>query len=348
MRSPEDLRMEIALSLVPRIGPRTFLRLLNRFGSASAVFQSGVLSQKNPDVREVDRILAFCVKYSIQVLSILDSSYPFRLAQCPDPPSILYYKGNTDLNQARVLSVIGTRRPSEYGRALTGELIKELSGYGVLVVSGLADGIDGLAHSHSLENNQSTVGILAHGLQMIYPPDHRLLARQMLENGGLLTEFPPGTPAKKEYFAIRNRIVAGMADALLVIETKDSGGCMITAKLASSYHREIYAAPGRLSDTKSQGCHSLIRSNLAQLVTCGKDIAEDLNWPPPVEKRPHTSSLSIAETLVLGQLSKNEASTIDDLQGKTNLPVPDLMAVLLSLELNRFIEPLPGKRYRLL
>jgi DNA processing protein len=347
MRSPEDLRMEIALSLVPRIGPRTFLRLLNRFGSASAVFESGLLPQ-HPDFREVDRILTFCRKYSVRVLSILDSSYPSRLTQCPDPPSILYYKGNADLNQARVLSVIGTRRPSEYGRALTGELIKDLSGYGILVVSGLADGIDGLAHRHSLEHNQPTVGILAHGLQMIYPADHRLLARQMLENGGLITEFPPGTPAKKEYFSIRNRIIAGLADALLVIESKASGGCMITAKLASSYHREIYAVPGRLSDTQSQGCHWLIRSNLAQLVTSGKDIAEDLNWPPPDEKHPHTSALSIPETLLLGQFSKIEASTIDDLQRKTNLPVPDLMAALLSLELNRFIEPLPGKRYRLL
>ncbi len=347
MHSPEDLRWEIALSLVPRIGPRTFLKLLHRYGSAADVFASGILNQA-PDFKEVDRILAFARFYALDIWSILDPAYPFRLKDCPDPPSILYYKGSIDPNQPRVLSIIGTRRPSTQGRGVVREFLETLSQYGILVVSGLADGIDGLAHRYSLENELPTIGVLAHGLQTIYPVDHRILAKQMVKNGGLLTEYPPGTPAKKEYFPIRNRIIAGMADAVLVIESNPTGGSLITAKLASSYNRELFAVPGRTSDLQSQGCHELIRTNLAQLVTSGKEMATDMNWRPLSAGQIRKTRLNAMETLLLSCLSKNEPRSIDVLQAKTGLALPDLTATLLSLELTQSIEALPGKRYRAL
>lgn len=345
MRSPEDLRWEIALSLVPRIGPRTFVKLLHRYGSAANVFAAGLLNQA-PDFKEVDRILAFARFYALDIWSIQDPTYPFRLKDCPDPPSILYYKGSIVPNQPRVLSIIGTRRPSAQGRTVIREFLEALSQYGILVVSGLADGIDGLAHQYSLENGLPTIGVLAHGLQTIYPIDHRLLAKQMLKNGGLLTEYPPGTPAKKEYFPIRNRIIAGMADAVLVIESNLTGGSLITAKLASSYNRELFAVPGRTSDVHSQGCHELIRTNLAQLVTSAKEMAMDMNWSPLSASPFPKIRLTAQETRLLHCLSKNGSTTIDVLQVRSGLPLPELTAALLSLELGQFIEALPGKRYR--
>ncbi len=371
MHTPDDIFWQIALTLIPGIGCVRAKTLLEHFGSARAVFDAPLEALEAIDrpraaalkrfknFRAVEQTLAFVRKHHISILCLADPDYPSPLRECFDPPTLLYYKGNVSLNHPRIVSVIGTRTPSPYGKQLTATLLKELAAYDVLVVSGLADGIDALAHRSALASGLSTIGVLGHGLDTLYPADNRLLAKEMLRQGGLLTEFPQSTPPAKQNFPRRNRIVAGLAGAVIIVETNMTRGSMITAGLALGYGRDIYTFPGRTTDAKSSGCNALIRQNKAALITCAADLAWMRNWRPATEKSPllpvsgrsipAAAALPDPDQETLRRLLQNApAMHVDELQLQSRLSPTMLAAALLSLELQQIVESLPGQRYRLI
>ena len=217
-------------------------------------------------------------RYGIRALSILDADYPQRLLSAYDAPVLLFYKGNADLNPPRMVSIVGTRRNSDYGKQITEKIIQDLAAYDVLIVSGLAFGIDAIAHKSALKQDLSTVAVLAHGLASLYPPEHSQLSKQMLKQGGLITEYISHVKAEKHHFPIRNRIVAGISDCTIVTETAVKGGSMITADLANGYFKEVFALPGRITDLKSAGCNWLIRNNQAILLENVQDLVKIMGW----------------------------------------------------------------------
>ena len=288
-----ELLYEIALTFVPNIGSIQAKILMEHFGSAHDIFKAkqhsletieniGTIRASSikhfTDFSLAEEEIKFIEKYAVTPLFLNHPGYPKRLLNCYDPPTILYYKGNADLNTERIVAVIGTRNNSAYGKEVTEKLIAALQQANILVVSGMALGIDVTAHKAALENNLPTVGVLAHGLQTIYPALHKNLARDMVMKGGLLTEFTHDTKPDKHNFPRRNRIVAGMADATIVVETAIKGGSMITAELAGSYNRDVFAVPGKTTDTKSGGCNYLIQNNKAILFTDGSNFLEMMNW----------------------------------------------------------------------
>jgi DNA processing protein len=358
---------QIALTFTKNIGDHLSKVLVSYCGSAEAVFEAShkklmqvpgistkTIGQFNfPQALErAKREMEFIEKNNIQVLFYTDAAYPKRLKNCTDSPALLYYKGNADLNQARIVSVVGTRNATEYGKQLCRELIDDLKAYDVIVVSGLAYGIDVAAHKESLRMEIPTVGVFAHGLDRIYPAQNRTTADKMLNNGGWLTDFPSGTVPDRENFPKRNRIVAGMADATIVVEASIKGGALITAEIANSYNRDVFAFPGRITDEYSTGCNFLIRNNKAALLTSGADLAYVLGWEKTngdVKKQAQLAmplELSTNERLIFETIQQNAGSLgIDDLAIKTNLPLSHLAMNLLNLEMQGFIHSLPGKTY---
>ncbi|RYD89385.1 MAG: DNA-protecting protein DprA, partial [Sphingobacteriales bacterium] len=280
-----------------------------------------------------------------------DQAYPKKLKACADAPLMLYYKGSADLNQQRMVAVIGTRKNTDYGLRVTEELVEGLQQMNVIIVSGLAFGIDVIAHRKALQQGIPTLGVMAHGLDSIYPSQHKHITRDMIKNGGLLTEYMSGTQPERFNFPMRNRIVAGMADATVVIETEEKGGAMITAKLAAGYNREVAAFPGRTIDRKSSGCNYLIRTNMAQMITGAADLMDMMNWSAPREpgtvQRRLFHHLSDDEMRIAGILEGAEGVHIDEILLKAGFSAPVLSSLLLSLELNGAVKSLPGKRYRL-
>lgn len=361
-----ELLYQLALTLVPNVGDVQAKLLVQQYGSASAIFKTkrselekiegmGEVRARSitafKDFAAAEKELAFIEKYKIQPLFLTDAAYPQRLLNCYDSPTVLFYKGSADLNKARVLSVVGTRHNSEYGRHFTEQLLEDLSGEDVLVISGLALGIDGIAHKAALKHKLPTVGVVGHGLDKIYPQEHARLAREMiLQGGGVLTEFFSGTDPDKHNFPQRNRIVAGISDATVVIETEVKGGSMITAKLAASYNRDVFALPGRSIDKLSSGCNHLIRHNMAFLLTSGKDLLEMLGWSERKKKnRPQKElfiELSPDERNVLNLLQQKEAVHIDEINLQSGLSSSAVAAALLNLELQNVIAGMPGKMYR--
>lgn len=356
---------EISLSLIEGIGPIRGKNLINHCGSAEAVFaESKNALLKIPDVgqklvsalnrkevfRRAEQELEFCEKHSIEVISFNHSKYPSRLRQCPDHPLVIFVKGHLDLNTPKVLSVVGTRRVTPQGKKVCEHLINDLKDQKILIVSGLAFGVDVCAHSAALDAGLPTAGVLAHGLDRIYPKEHKGVAQQMLSKGGLISEYLSGTNPDRENFPSRNRIVAGLADATLVIESQSSGGAMITANLAFGYHRDVLAVPGRPDDVFSAGCNDLIKSNRAGLVGSADDILKALNWEgKSIKKQVQTTlimDLSDEENLILATLKESKKLSLDELSVKTNISVRQLAVPLLNLELNGVVEALPGKMYR--
>lgn len=301
------------------------------------------------------RELEFCEKHNIQLLSINDPRYPQRLAECPDAPALLFYLGNGKLNVRHTISVVGTRRISPYGKDLCRLLCADLARLlpDTLVVSGLAYGVDIHAHRGCLENGLSTVGVLAHGLDQIYPSAHHETARQMLQKGGLLTEYVSQTRSVAGNFVRRNRIVAGMTDATIVVESAHKGGALITARLAGDYDRLVCAYPGRTNDACSEGCNHLIRDRRAELVTSANDILDMLGWGA------HPSAPAAVQLDLFAELSPEQKLVVDALRGtdglpaaqlciKTNLDLSTLNTLLFELEMTGVLKLLPGGAYRLL
>ncbi len=359
----DETRYLIALSKIPHIGAVTAKTLTAYCGSTEAVFHAkektlsaipgighqviDALRKSDPEAL-VDQELVKMQKENIQVLPYWDEHFPFRLKSLPDGPMLLYYKGDVLFNRRRILGIVGTRNSTPYGRRMVQRIVKGLKDYDVLIVSGLAYGIDAAAHGVALSEQMATVGVVAHGLDMIYPAAHRKMARQMLDSGGLISEFPCGVLPQKERFPMRNRIIAGLSDALLVVETGKSGGSMITVQYATDYDRQVFAVPGRADDQMSQGTNYLISKQVAQLVCTAEDIAETMFWKSSnkagrqMELFPELDS---GEALVLSALERGEETHIDDIIESTGLSVGKLGAILLTLEMKGLIGTCPGTRY---
>lgn len=339
MISDEEKYYRIALSVTPRCGPVQVRRLLDQYGSATAIFRSKAV-RAGTDFAAVDQTLDFARRHDIRLICPGESAYPWLLSQCYDAPIILFYKGVANLNPAHTISIVGTRTPSDYGRKAVGKLVGELAPYGPTIVSGLADGIDTLAHRLALEHGLPTIGVLGHGLDIVYPAGSRQLSKAMAKKGGLLTEFRTGVKPEAFRFPLRNRIIAGMTEATVVIESGQKGGSLITLELARGYERTVFVVPGRITDKNSTGCNDLLATGHVHCLTGAADIAQQLNWPQPTTPSDDRDPLT--------HLRQNsDALHIDDLLTLSGLPPAELATKLLDLEMRRVVDRLPGNRYRL-
>lgn len=305
------------------------------------------------DFDRVERELNFIQKKNITPLFYLDDNYPKRLTECQDAPVLLYYKGNADLNASRIISVVGTRKATAYGKEMVEKIIGGLTGEGILVVSGLAYGIDIYAHKAALQNNLSTVSIMAHGLDQLYPWPHRSTASQMVEQGGLLTEFPSGTKPDAQNFPKRNRIMAGISDAVVVVESGTKGGAIITAEIANSYNRDVFAVPGDVGKRASEGCNFLIKRTKAALLDSAQELKDFMMWeqqPQDIQtsQRELFIELSPEEQAIVDIMSQQETIGIDELNRLSSLSSSQIANHLLNLEMKGILRSLPGNFYKLI
>lgn len=361
------LLYQIGISLIPGIGDINGKKLVAYCGGAEAVFKEkksallkipgigtttvdSIISQKV--LKRAEEEIVFINRYNIKSLFFTDKAYPQRLKHCIDGPPLLFFKGNTDLNTNRIVGVVGTRKASEYGKETTGKILEELAELDVLVISGLAYGIDTIAHKSALKNNLNTLGVLAHGLDRIYPAANKSLAEKMVSNGGLITDFMSKTNPDRENFPKRNRIIAGMVDALIVVESAIRGGALITANIANSYDRDVFAFPGKISDKYSEGCNFLIKTNKAALIQSGKDISYIMHWESETNKPPKQqklfADLDPDEKLIIEILEKGESCSIDYIVLQSKLSNSKIASVLLNLEFKGLVKNLPGKMYKCL
>jgi len=360
-----DLVYQLSLRRVDHIGNVHAKTLCDAFPSARHIFQAPISElsriegigkiraqsiKKFRDFKKAEEEIAFIEKYRIKPLFLKDPDYPRRLLNCYDPPALLFYKGSADLNAPRIIAIVGSRDHTDYGRQAVEKLIRELGGSSILIASGLAYGIDALAHKAALKNQLPTVGVVGHGLDKIYPPENTELAKEMLLQGGLLTEFPSNTAPDKYHFPSRNRIVAGISDAIIVIESGIKGGSMITADLAAGYHREVFAIPGRISDVHSHGCNRLIQQNKAILLTGKDQLMEAMGWEPippaPTTAQQAPVELSGAEQQVYQLIARRETVSLDELSQTAGISAGAIASAILQLEMDHLIERLPGKMFR--
>lgn len=363
----DDLLYKIGVTLLDGVGDINAKKLIAACGGAKEVFHAkkehllkidgigdyianAVVSQKV--LTRAEKEIQFIEKNKIQALFYLDKNYPQRLKQCIDSPVMLYYKGNANLNNRKVISIVGTRKATEYGKQFCKELMEHLQVHQPLIVSGLAYGIDICAHKESLKNNLETVAVLAHGLDDLYPGQHSSVADKMLEQGGLLSDYLSETKPDKENFPKRNRIVAGMCDAVVVVEAGITGGALITAEIANSYSRDVFALPGRIGDPFSAGCNKLIKINKAALIESYADISYLLGWQQEEVKAARQAKLfldlSEEELMLVNYLKENGNLPIDELCYATNLSMSKAAVLLLNLEFNGVVKSLPGKIYELI
>ena len=369
--SNDERICSIALSLCPGIGHIGAKRLIDKMGSAVELFRQRknlpqLLSEATPAVvkaldcpdafRRAERELEFVEKNHITCLTLKDEAYPSRMRECEDAPVVLFFKGHCDFNRLRVISVVGTRRATEYGKQFCNDFLRDLAALypDTLVVSGLAYGIDIHAHRAALAHGLSTVAVLAHGLDRLYPYTHRKTAVEMLEGGGLLTEFLSETNPDRHNFVSRNRIVAGMSDATIVVESALKGGSLITANLANEYHRDCFALPGRIHDTASSGCNRLIHDNKAALVESAEDFVEAMGWCTAgrikleAVQRTLFPNLTSEEERIVQLLSTHGDLHINTLVVKADIPINRMSTLLFELEMRGVIKALAGGSYHLL
>ena len=362
----DDLKYQIALSMIPGIGCLTARNLLAYFRCGEAVFKAPesvlqkvpgvghVLSAniKNSDVlNKAEREIEFVNKYNIDIFSINSDHYPKKLKQCIDAPLILFSKGNISFDTCRMVGIVGTRNATDKGRKFCSSMIEVMALRGnYCVVSGLAYGIDVAAHRACLQYGVPTIGVLGHGLDRIYPGEHRSIAEKMLKNGGLVSDFPSGTEIIRGNFIQRNRIIAGLIDALVVVESANKGGALVTADLANSYDRDVFAVPGKPDDQYSRGCNRLIKNNQAALIECLDDLEYFMSWQPddkPVVSQPRLfTDLSDIQQIIVDSIGVNSLS-VDEICEKTGISISQLSSVLLELEFKDVIVALPGRRYRI-
>jgi DNA processing protein len=362
----EDLKFRIALTLIHNIGDVLAKRLVAYCGSAEAVFrEKRTALEKVPGIGSVyaatilrsnvferaEEEIKFLEKNRIVPVFYLDEQYPKRLTHCEDSPVMLYMKGNTDLNSKKVISIVGTREATDYGRELCEKLVADLSVFNPLIVSGLAYGIDVYAHKAALENGLHTVGVFAHGLDKVYPAVHKATAERMIGQGALLTDFTSNTKPDRENFPRRNRIVAGIADATIVIESKKDGGSLITADIANSYNRDVFAFPGKVGDVTSEGCNNLIRQNKAALIQSAADVIYIMGWEQTAKKKTVQKQLFLElkpeEEVLVNLMKENNAMNVDDLCLLAKMPMSRISSLLLTLEFSGIVRSLPGKMYKL-
>lgn len=365
----------MALTRISNFNFATALALYRQLGSACAIYEHrndigdmvegctprliNALKDWDEPLKRAHVEMEFAQRHGIRVLTLDSDDYPERLKECTDAPIVLYYKGNADLNATRAVSIVGTRHCTTYGQDLTRRLIDGLHQWcpDTLVVSGLAYGIDVCAHRQALQHGCKTVGVLAHGLDQIYPAAHRDTAREMLTQGGLLTEFMSGTNADKANFVRRNRIVAGMTDATVVVESAAKGGALITAGIARSYCRDVFCFPGAVGAPYSEGCNNLIRDNGAALITSADDMVKAMGWDTDailakakqagIERRLFPD-LSPDEQRIVDLLHKSNDLQTNIITARTGLPVNRVTALLFQLEMKGVVRPLAGGMYHLL
>jgi len=364
-----DLIYQLALTEVPNIGCVQAKILVQHIGEAEKIFKArqstlekiegiGTVRAKSitafTDFSSGEEEIKFIEKFKIKPLFITDKNYPQRLLNCYDSPTLLYYKGVADLNASKIVAIVGTRSHTDYSKKMTDKLVQELSAQNILIVSGMAFGVDAIAHKAALKNNLPTVGVLGHGLDQIYPTDHAGLAKDIVKyNGGLLTEFRSKTKPDKHNFPARNRIVAGMSDATIVIESGIKGGSMITAELANGYNKDVFAFPGKVTDNKSAGCNYLIKSNKAILLTDALELIEIMGWEEKSRKSGVRSQreifieLSKEEKIIIDILNEKETVHIDEINLRSGLSSSAIAAAILNLELQNVVNGLPGKMYKL-
>ncbi|WP_286969873.1 DNA-processing protein DprA [Flavobacterium sp. UBA4854] len=360
----QDLFSLLALLKVDGVGDILGKKLLHSFGSASDIFKA-----KNSQLATVDGIgsvllknlkdktiferaekeLLFIKNNTIQVSFFQDESYPERLKHCFDAPILLFTAGNIDLKNRKIISIVGTRQITSYGTDFCKKLIEEIAPLDPVIVSGFAYGVDIVAHQAAIDYNLQTIGVLAHGLNQIYPRTHKKYMAKMEENGGFITEFWSDSNPDKEKFVRRNRIVAGMTEATIVIESADRGGSLITANMANEYNRDVFAVPGRVTDKYSQGCNNLIKTQKANVLTSAADLIYMLNWdikekPKNIQKQLFVE-LESDEQKVYDFLQKDGKQLLDIIAIECEIPIFKLSGILIEMELKGVIRPLPGKLF---
>lgn len=363
-----DLLYQIALTKVEHIGDVHAKVLVNHYRSAEEIFRvktreleklEGIGKIRAESIKrfkqfdECEKEIQFIKKNGINPVFFTDENYPKRLLHCYDSPALLYNKGNADLNACRMISVVGTRNHSEYGKSVCQQFINELKNHNVTIVSGLAYGIDTIAHKSALENDLPTIAVMAHGLDRIYPDANSNLAKNIMQHGGLLTEFTSGTKPDKQNFPIRNRITAALCDALIVIETGIKGGSLITAEIAFSYNKDVMAFPGRSVDLKSAGCNALIKNQKAILIENTSDFLQIMGWNMSKNKNSQKQrslfiELSQPEKTIVKMIEENQEVHIDHIIARSALSYSTVAGALLNLEINGLIVTIPGNRYRIL
>lgn len=362
----------IALTLVPGLGPKTIRQLFNLVANSEELFamshsQLTELFTRHHNIihsieskttmHDAEKLVAEVEKYNIEPLFFTDPAYPQRLNQagCEDTPTLLYRLGTCDLNTQYSIALVGSRKATDYGRTTTARLVKELSAIKPLIVSGLAYGIDTVAHTSSISCESPTVAVLGHGLDTIYPSQNRGLAKRILEAGGsLLTEYPLHTEIKATNFPARNRIIAALSDATIVVEAAERGGALITANIANSYHREVFAVPGRLNDSTSEGCNNLIINNKAIMIRNAGDLYYQMGWECEFDRRQHKAqqqslfaTLSPSQQSIVDLLTKNNEMTLDEIDLQCEMSLPKIASIMIELELKNIVRCLPGKIYKL-
>jgi DNA processing protein len=358
---------QIALSLLNGLGPTTAKQLVNTVGSLEGVFREKESNfrhfhdlrvdfskglEREKCIIRAEQELEFIEKNNIQLYYYQDPNYPINLKQCGDAPIVLFTKGKVYFNQKNI-SIVGTRKCTDYGKKMTADLVKDLAPHKVQIVSGLAHGIDKNAHEAALQNRLSTLGVLGHGLDTMYPAAHRELANRMLENGGVITEFISGTIGEPTNFPKRNRIIAGLSEATIVVESSETGGSMITANLANDYNREVFAFPGYADKEYSSGCNNLIRRSKANLISKADDLVNILGWeqkeldePIPLNEN-LLKDLNATESQLVNLFMEKGNIDFDSLTQETSLDSAKVSVHLFNLEMKGLIKTLPGKRYSL-
>lgn len=362
----QDLLYQISLSLMPGIGGITAKKLVSYCGGVEGIFREKesslikipgigrtlaqvIRSQSN--FARAEKEIAFIEKHSIQALFFLDKEYPSRLKHCEDGPVLLFVKGNVSLNAHKVVAVVGTRSITEYGREVCQQLVEGLSAHQALIVSGLAYGVDACAHKAALDHGLNTAAVLGHGLDRIYPPLHLKLARKVVQQGALVSDFVSGTKPDRENFPRRNRIIAGLCDAVIVVEAASRGGALITANIANSYNRDVFAVPGRSSDLFSAGCNQLIKNNKACLLETVADLEYIMGWNNDQGRKTIQRSLfedlDPDEEAMVSFLRIHPEAALDFIVAHAGYSLSQVSALLLNLEFKGLVKPLPGRLFKL-
>ena len=367
MLTQEELFYVLALQRVPNLGDTSAKKLLHHVGSAKEIF-----SEKKNSLLKIDGIGAFKLK-DLHNKSILDDaeeeikfindeeveytyykdeSYPKNLTHCLDGPILLFQRGNIDIKNKKIISIVGTRKVTTHGITVCEKLIESLSPLNPVIVSGFAYGVDITAHKIAMDCGLQTIACLAHGLNQIYPKTHKKYCNKVEENGGFFTEFWSSDAFNRNNFLKRNRIIAGMSEATIVIESAEKGGSLVTADIANSYNRDVFAFPGKATDLQSQGCNNLIKTQQAQLITSAADVIYQLGWEleekqPQVVQKQLFVELTAEEKKVYSFLKEEGKSLLDTIALACNIPSFSMASILLTMELKGLVRPLPGKLFEL-
>ncbi|QQX77751.1 MULTISPECIES: DNA-processing protein DprA [Aequorivita] len=366
MLSKNELRYTLALQRIPNLGDISAKKLLRKMGAAEAIFKEkksnlakidgiGLLRLKdinlNKQLEEADEELQFIEQNNIQFCYFKDKDYPEKLKHCLDGPILFFHSGNIDLAGKKIISIVGTRKITSYGNAFCENLIEEIAPLNPVIVSGLAYGVDICAHKAAIDNKLQTIACLAHGLNQIYPKTHKKYIQEIESNGGLITEFWSSDAFDRNNFLKRNRIIAGLSEATIVIESAERGGSLVTADIANSYNREVFAVPGRATDNQSRGCNNLIKQQKAQLLTSAADIIYMLGWELEKVQKPKQTQLFVEldedEKVVFRYLKEKEKELLDIIALECKIPAYKTASVLMNMELKGVVRPLPGKLFQL-